>query len=227
MLFLDVNKNNFDNAERLQEMLDNKKNVFVLVYMIGCTPCKNTLPEWNKLKECNELNHYKKNDDIIVANVEQSMCEKMHHKELEHIMSFPTIKHIKHNDVHNYNDERTTKAFSKWINSLVKEDSEMNDINDFVIASQDKTNYGNIDTLFRNKPRTRTKTRTRTRARNKRKTTKIKPIKSKKSQSRLKSKSQTKSQSKSQSKQKRKKYNKTKARRIFQSPLMYTKSLPV
>ena len=125
MLFLDVNKNKNDNAERLQEMLDNKKNVFVLVYMIGCAPCKNTLPEWNKLNGCQELEQLKNNDDVIVANVEQSMCEKMHHKDLENIMSFPTIKHIQHNNVHDYNDERTTTAFSKWIKSLIKDDGKL------------------------------------------------------------------------------------------------------
>ena len=66
MLFLDVNEKEMGNAEKLQEMIDNKKNVFVLVYMIGCTPCKNTLPEWNKLKGCKEMEQFKNNDDILI-----------------------------------------------------------------------------------------------------------------------------------------------------------------
>ena len=160
MLFLDVNENDMDNAGRLQEMIDNKKNVFVLVYMIGCTPCKHTLPEWNKLKGCKEMEQFKNNDDIIVANVEQSMCEKMHHKDLENINTFPTIKHIQHNDVHNYNDERSTSAFSKWIKSLIKKDGKLNDINHLVITNQDKTNHGNIDILMKNTPTVKIKPKT-------------------------------------------------------------------
>ena len=170
MLFLDVNENEMDNAEKLQEMIDNKKNVFVLVYMIGCGPCKKTLPEWNKLKGCKELEQFKNNDDIIVANVEQSMCEKMHHKDLENIMSFPTIKHIKHNEVHDYNDERNTSAFSKWIKGLIKKDGKLKDLNTFVIKDKNKQiNHGNIDMLM--KPRF---------TRKRIKTKRIKPVKKKK-----------------------------------------------
>lgn len=217
MLFLDVNENEINNAEKLQEMIDNKKNVFVLVYMIGCAPCKNTLPEWNKLKGCKELEQFKNNDDIIVANVEQSMCEKMHHKDLENIMSFPTIKHIKHNEVHDYNDERNTSGFSKWIKGLIKKDGKLKDLNSFVIKDKNKQiNHGNIDMLM--KPRF---------ARKRIKTKRIKPVKKKKAKSIKKIRKQNK-QNKNTNTNKRKKRNiykinktksksktKTKSRRIF------------
>ena len=215
MLFLDVNENEMDNAERLQEMIDNKKNVFVLVYMIGCAPCKNTLPEWNKLKGCKELEQFKNNDDIIVANVEQSMCEKMHHKDLENIMSFPTIKHIKHNEVHDYNDERNTSAFSKWIKGLIKKDGKLKDLNSFVIKDKNKQiNHGNIDMLM--KPRF---------TRKRIKTKRIKPVKKKKAKS-IKKLRKINKQNKNTNTNKRKKRNihkinktksktKTKSRRMF------------
>ena len=218
MLFLDVNENEMDNAERLQEMIDNKKNVFVLVYMIGCTPCKKTLPEWNKLKGCKELEQFKNNDDIIVANVEQSMCEKMHHKDLENIMSFPTIKHIKHNEVHDYNDERNTSAFSKWIKGLIKKDGKLKDLNTFVIKDKNKQiNHGNIDMLM--KPRF---------TRKRIKTKRIKPVKKKKVKSIKKirkinkqskqyknTNTNTKKAKKIKIRKKNKSKSKSKSRRIF------------
>jgi hypothetical protein len=233
MLFLDVNEKEMENAEKLQEMIDNKKNVFVLVYMIGCTPCKNTLPEWNKLKGCKEMEQFKNNDDIIVANVEQSMCEKMHHKDLENIMSFPTIKHIQHNDVHDYNDERSTSAFSKWIKSLIKKNGKLKDVNHLVIKNQDKTNHGNIDMLM--KPRFTKK---------RRKTSRSKPVRKKKAKS-IKKMRKIDKQSKQykntntntkkakkinkfkKNKSKSKSKSKSNSRRLFQKPLSFTKSLPI
>lgn len=240
MLFLDVSEKEVNNAERLQEMIDNKKNVFVLIHMIGCTPCKNTLPEWNKLKDYKELKEYEDDDDIIIANVEQSMCKKMHHKDLENIMSFPTIKHIQHNNVHDYNDERNTSAFSKWIKSLIKKDGKLKDINTIVIKDQQKINHGNIDILMKNnstqhKPKTKKK-----KTKKKRKTNTIRGRKSSKNKTRTKTNSmrktksnptiRTKTKTKSKSsraKTRKHKYNISKARRTFQSPLSYTKSLPV
>lgn len=227
MLFLNVNKNEIENTERLQEMLDNKKNVFVLVYMIGCMPCKYTLPEWNKLRGCKELEQFRDNDDIVVANVEQSMCEKMHHKDLENIMSFPTIKHIRHNDVQDYNDERNTKAFSKWIKELIKKDDKPIDLNGLVINAQNKTNHGNIDMLIKPK-----QTRMR---RRKLKTKKNKPKRKQNQKTKpkrttiIKIKPQTKKKGKRKNKtmKRKSKTNRPNTRRIFQKPLSYTKSLPI
>lgn len=222
MLFIDVDKNKMNNAERLQEMLDNKKNVFVLVYMIGCMPCKKTLPEWNNLKGCQELKQYENNDDIIVANVERSMCEKMHHKDFENIMSFPTIKHIKHNDVHNYDDERNTSAFSKWIKSLVKKDGKLKDLNTFVITDQKRTNYGNIDMLMKPKSTRKRSIKLKTKRSKPTRKKKTKPIRITKGKHKIKKKLK-----KTKTKSIKKIQNKPKSRRLFQKPLSYTKSLPI
>ena len=229
MLFLDVNKNKNDNAERLQEMLDNKKNVFVLVYMIGCTPCKNTLPEWNKLNGCQELEQLKNNNDVIVANVEQSMCEKMHHKDLENIMSFPTIKHIQHNDVHDYNDERTTTAFSKWIKSLIKDDGKLRDLNNLVSKKQYKINHGNIDILFKSKPTKKRKVKFQNRfSRTKRYKPKKKvKVKAKSIKKQRKANKTTTTKQKTKNKRKKTKSSNSKSRRQFQKSLSYSKSLHI
>jgi hypothetical protein len=225
MLFLDVNEKEMDNAEKLQEMLDNKKNVFVLVYMIGCQPCKNTLPEWNKLKGCKEMEHLKNNDNVVVANVEQSMCEKMHHKDLENINSFPTIKHIQNNDVHDYNDERNTTAFSKWIKSLIKKNGKLKDLNTFVIKNHKKRNYGNIDMLLKSKITNKRKLNMKTKRNESSKKKKAKSIK------RIKQKKQKQKYKNTTTKKKKKlnmrKKNNSKSRKLFQKSLSYTKSLPI
>ena len=174
MIFLDVNKNNVNNAEKLQKMIDTNKNIFVLVYMIGCSPCKNTMPQWKKLRDHKGIAHLKRNDDIIVANIEQSMCQNFHHKHLQDIMSFPTIKHIKHDKVHNYEQERTTNAFSDWINNIIQEDKKSNmDIDNMDLKQRAlKTNYGNIDMLFktrklRRKSRSKSRLKSRSKSRSK------------------------------------------------------------
>lgn len=228
MLFLDVNENEMDNTERLQEMIDNKKNVFVLVYMVGCTPCKNTLPEWNKLKGYKELEQFKNNDDIVIANVEQSMCEKMHHKELENIMSFPTIKHISNNESQNYNDERSTSAFSKWIKSFIKKDGKLKDLNTFVNKGQKKTNYGNIDMLMKPKFTKKSKFNLKTKRSKPVKKNKAKSIKKVRKENKQ-NKQYKKTYTKKAKKRKIRKMNKSKSksnsksRRLFQKPLSYTK----
>jgi len=268
MIFLDVNKQSLNNAEKLQHMLDSKKNVFILVHMIGCTPCKNTLPEWNKLKGNQELKHLNHNDDIVIANVEQSMCQNLHNTHLEDIMSFPTIKHIKHNNTHEYNDERNTAAFSKWINSIVQEKDKkvINDVDDLFVNNRlNNINHGNIDMLFEPKKRTRTRKRRRKRKSRPKSASKSRPKSASKSRSKSIPRTVRKSRPKSASKSRPKSASKSRpksasksiprtvrksrpksrpksasksrpksapkinaiSRRDFQSPLNYTKSLPI
>lgn len=227
MLFLDVNKNNLNSAEKLQKMIDTKKNIFVLVYMIGCSPCKNTMPQWKKLKNHKGIHHLKNNNDVIVANVEQSMCQNLHHKHLEDIMSFPTIKHIKDDIVHNYENERTVDAFSNWINSVMQEEGKSNkkhnklimdanmdmdmDIDNIIIKSKpNQMNYGNIDRLFKLTPSKTRKLRRKSKSKSRSKS---------KSKSRSKSKSKLRSKSKSKSNPKSKPNSQIKIR-----PRIRTKS---
>lgn len=218
MLFLDVNENKMYNAEILQEMIDNKKNVFVLVYLIGCNPCKKTLPEWNKLEGFKELEQYEHNDDIVVVNVEQSMCKNMHHKDLENIRSFPTIKHIQHNDVHVYDNERNTSAFAKWIKSLIKDDVKLRDLNNLAINKQDNTNHGNIDILFKTKSTKRRNVKMKMRSRTKRR----KPKRNKKSKSIKKTR---KNKKKKKTRKRNKKRNIRKMNRTSESRRLFQKHL--
>lgn len=146
MIFLDVDKNHENNAEVLQRMMDDNKNIFILVHMIGCGPCKQTLPEWQKLNSCSGLKHLQNNNDIVVANVEQSMCPKLHNEHLNGIHAFPTIRHIHHNKAQDYEQDRSTDALSKWISSLANLDVDKIKMKDNKVHQ----NHGNLDMLFAN-----------------------------------------------------------------------------
>lgn len=240
MLFLDVNKDDMNNTDLMQRMLDDNKNVFVLVYMIGCQPCKQTLPEWNKLQASNNLKYLKDNNNIVVANIEQSMCKKLKNSHLDDIMSFPTIKHINHNEVHDYEEERSTGALSNWIKSIVDKDDILNDVDDLHVSNNDNINHGNLDLLFKKRPiiipntqKSRTKVRKMLTKRRKKKTKKKKRKRKTLTSNRKKfikplfKKTISKKKNRvSKDKSKKKKTN-AKSRIMFQRPLSYTKSLPV
>jgi len=49
MEFLHINPST-KNAHTFDKMVNDGKNVFVLIYMEGCGPCNQTRPEWTKLK---------------------------------------------------------------------------------------------------------------------------------------------------------------------------------
>ena len=165
MQFLDVDNdpNNINNYEILQNMIrDNQKNVFVLVYMDGCGPCKETLPEWHKIKKCSRIKHLKNNNSIVVANIERHMCQKMKDCPLAQISSFPTINHIKNNNYNSYNDDRTVDAFSEWISNSINDYNTNNHANDlsrinanhlFNQNANQKQNYGNIRLLLKDTKR--------------------------------------------------------------------------
>ena len=164
MIFLDVDKNHENNAEVLQRMMDDNKNIFILIHMLGCGPCKQTLPEWQKLNSCSGLKHLQNNNDIVVANVEQSMCQKLHNEHLNGIHAFPTIRHIHHNKAQDYEQDRSTDALSKWISSLANLDVDKIKMKD----NKMHQNHGNLDMLFAN-----AKTKRKEKKRRKNKTNKL------------------------------------------------------
>ena len=164
MIFLDVDKNHENNAEVLQRMMDDNKNIFILIHMLGCGPCKQTLPEWQKLNSCSGLKHLQNNNDIVVANVEQSICQKLHNEHLNGIHAFPTIRHIHHNKAQDYEQDRSTDALSKWISSLANLDVDKIKMKD----NKMHQNHGNLDMLFAN-----AKTKRKEKKRRKNKTNKL------------------------------------------------------
>ena len=95
---------------------DDKKHIFLLIFMNGCAPCEATKPHWLKIEEkIGEKN--KNNEDVIIADLEQSLLNSL--KGLPKQPSgFPTMYYIKNGGktCEDFNS-RDIDSFIKWIES--------------------------------------------------------------------------------------------------------------
>jgi len=117
MEFLHINPST-QNSHTFDKMVNNGKNVFVLIYMEGCGPCNQTRPEWTKIKNIlGQPQQKMKYPGVVIADVDQSECSNINH--ISDLSGFPTMRYIsgKGNVVENYENERSIDAFIKWIDS--------------------------------------------------------------------------------------------------------------
>ena len=131
MVFLNIDIKNYqekqENGKTLIDKLNNiihgnKNNkVFILYYMVGCTPCNNTKPEWAKME--NVLKRFSNNNDIAIVDIDQVLSSKI--KNIPEPRGFPTMRFITNNGktIENYEDsnidtkDRTIDSFVKWVES--------------------------------------------------------------------------------------------------------------
>ena len=116
MKFVHIDKNNTD---YINELIQSKKDIFLLIYMEGCGPCNKVRPEWKKIE--NIFNNKKnKNPNIVIADVETANMSKIHLTSMPD--SFPTIKYISNGGKteENYEKERDVTSLMEWINSKSK-----------------------------------------------------------------------------------------------------------
>jgi hypothetical protein len=129
MVFLHINKNNYDKYPNTNEnpiiKLDNyihNKKVFVLIFMEGCGPCNAVRPEWTKLK--NVLKDYSNRSDIAIVDIDKDYVNKLKYIKNEPA-SFPTMRYISNGgeNSENYEDsnvtskDRSIDSFVEWIKS--------------------------------------------------------------------------------------------------------------
>lgn len=124
MVFLEIDTDNPSLIKELNDYLVEPNNkVFILYYMVGCSPCAQTRPEWAKLQNVLPSNGLD-NPDIIVASVNQELSSKL--KVGKSPSAFPTMRFITENGkvIENYEDatffgekDRTIDSFVKWIKS--------------------------------------------------------------------------------------------------------------
>lgn len=108
----------------VDDIIKNKNNVFVLIWMEGCGPCNATKPEWFKLESALQNNT---DDELVVLDVNQEMLSDI--KGLGNVEGFPTMKYFsnKGKKVQNYEDssirdkDRSVDSFINWIESNTKE----------------------------------------------------------------------------------------------------------
>jgi len=84
----DVNK-----LSRVRKYVEEGKDVYVLVYMVGCGACDIVHPEWNKIKKELKEDDLLNNSNIVVVDVNK---EFLHHPDNtfikdETIVGYPTL----------------------------------------------------------------------------------------------------------------------------------------
>lgn len=127
----------------VDDIIKNKQNVFVLVWMEGCGPCNATKPEWFKLENALKNNHHS-NEDLVILDVNNQMLSDI--KNLGNIEGFPTMKYFsgKGKNVENYEDsairkkDRSIDSFINWIESNVM------DVKSTTPASSPQTVYNRL-----------------------------------------------------------------------------------
>jgi len=140
MVFIEINKlkNNIKLIDKLNKHLSNRKDkIFMLIFMEGCGPCNQTIPEWSKLKNVFS-NDFLNKENIIIVSLNKDLIDKF--PNVKEAYAFPTIRFITNagEKVENYEDseienkDRTIDSFVEWIklksgeNNILKNESNMN-----------------------------------------------------------------------------------------------------
>ena len=71
MKVINVDSTHDSQINELNMYLKNGKDVFVLMHMTKCGPCKATVPHWKEIHEKSKLKDNEALDDIVIAMVEQ------------------------------------------------------------------------------------------------------------------------------------------------------------
>jgi|LakMenEpi03Aug12_release.lakeMendotaPanAssembly.Ray.scaffolds.fasta_scaffold112709_4 hypothetical protein len=78
-------------AFMVDKLINQGKDVFILVYMKGCGPCNATRPEWEKI-EPTLKSQYANNNKLVVIDINKDYIDKIKH--IGSIDGFPTMKYI-------------------------------------------------------------------------------------------------------------------------------------
>ena len=108
----------------VDDLIREKKHVFVLIYMDGCGPCNATRPEWGKMAHTLKKQYFNR-DDVVILDVNKNLLPSI--KSLGSINEFPTMKYITNQGKtqENYEDsavkikDRSVDSFINWIESKI------------------------------------------------------------------------------------------------------------
>jgi hypothetical protein len=113
-----------EDANKIDKMIEEGNDVFILVYMKGCGPCNATRPEWgnieNALKE-----QYGKNDKLVVIDINKDFLSNIKH--IGEVDGFPTMKYIGNygKTIEPYESssvkkkDRSVTSFINWIETKI------------------------------------------------------------------------------------------------------------
>lgn len=118
--------NSAKEASRLNRLIAQKKNVFVLVYMDGCGPCNATRPEWQKLGHALK-GQYGNMDELVIVEVNKNVAKLV--PQIGDVDGFPSLKYLTDSGktVEPYEDsniptkDRSVNSFVSWIDSKMNQ----------------------------------------------------------------------------------------------------------
>lgn len=119
-----LHANTKENAEQVNKLIGEGKDIFILVYMEGCGPCNATRPEWAKLESALK-DQYSKNNKLAIVDLNKDYQDVV--KYLGNIDGYPSLKYINHNGkkVESYEDsgvkskDRSVDSFINWVESKI------------------------------------------------------------------------------------------------------------
>jgi hypothetical protein len=116
--------NSEKDASKIDEIIKQGKDVFIIVYMEGCGPCNATRPEWGKIESALK-EQYSRNDKLVVIDVNKDFISNIKH--IGSIDGFPTMKYIGTygKTIESYEEssikkkDRSINSFINWIESKI------------------------------------------------------------------------------------------------------------
>lgn len=108
----------------VDDVIKQKKHVFIIIYMEGCGPCNATRPEWSKMAHTLQK-QYANNKDIVIIDLNKDLLPFI--KNVGNVNGFPTMKYItdKGHVIESYEDsgiknkDRSADSFINWVESKV------------------------------------------------------------------------------------------------------------
>ena len=116
--------NSKKDINKVDKMIKQGKDVFILVYMEGCGPCNATRPEWAKIESALR-DQYAKNNKLVLIDVNKDFLSDI--KSIGPVDGFPTIKYIgnygKVNEPYEKSSvkkkDRSVDSFINWIETKI------------------------------------------------------------------------------------------------------------
>lgn len=108
----------------VEELMREKKHLFVLIYMDGCGPCNATRPEWAKMSHTLKK-QYLGRKDVAIVDINKNVMSLI--KNLGSVNGFPTMKYITDHGktIESYEDsgvktkDRSVDSFINWIEGKI------------------------------------------------------------------------------------------------------------
>lgn len=158
-----LHANSKEEADKINKLVNQGKDVFILVYMEGCGPCNATRPEWAKM-ESTLSQQYANNDKVVIVDLNKDYQDIIS-EHLGDIDGYPTLKYInkKGKIVESYenssvkNKDRSVDSFVAWI------ESKINTMKSTTPTSSSSHVYKRLTQKMRPISETRTKTRSKRR----------------------------------------------------------------